>query len=79
MKEQQDQENNCIGVYHSYIYEKIKEKKPPSFDNIVKRSFLERVFWGHQIPKKDITKFLCEMEEFGLIKKVGINQFELLK
>jgi len=83
---QKEEVNNdkTIGVMHLYLYEKIKQRmaeNPESLEEkvVIKRGFIDKVFWGYQIPHEYRAKFLREMEQYGLIKIMKGRKIKLLR
>lgn len=67
------------GVFHLFIFEKIKEKNPNLLNKVIRRDEALKVLWHYNIPKVCRHKFLEEMQHFGLIRLKDKQNIELLR
>ena len=67
------------GVFHYFIFEKIKERNENPFSNIIKRVQVKEILYNYHIPIKLHQRFLREMERFGFMKLKDKKNIRLLK
>ena len=67
------------GVFHYFIYVKLKEKIDNPGSNMIKRSEVKKVLYNNHIPIVLHQKFLREMEGFGLVKLKNKQNIRILK
>ncbi len=70
--------NREPGIFHSMIYEKLKNKSSVSENNVLKRKDVKFLLGKHTIHKESQDRFLKEMQDFGLIKIKNKQNIELI-
>jgi hypothetical protein len=66
-----------IGVFHTFIAVKLKEKFNNEFSNIIKRSEIKKLLCLYHVPIDLHQKFLEEMQQFKLVKLKNKQNIEL--
>lgn len=65
-------------VFHTFIADKLKEKRDNSHTNIIKRKDVKIILCAYNISKKLHQDFLKEMEDYKLIKIKDKQNIEVM-
>ena len=66
------------GVYHSFLVDKIKEKKSSIEEsNIIKREEMRKFLCSYNVPRVIHSKFIKELEESGLVRVIDKQNIEV--